>query len=77
LVEPSGAEPHPLLAGSWEEIWAESFKASLAGDEEAIDLYVAARLLADQGADLWSTAGRARFALRLPAPAESDVKDET
>jgi hypothetical protein len=77
VVEPSGAEPHPLLAGSWEEIWAESFKASLAGDEEAIDLYVAARLLADQGADLWSTAGRARFALRLPAPAESDVKDET
>jgi hypothetical protein len=78
VVEPSGAEPHPLLTGSWEEIWAETFKASLAGDEEAIDLYVAARLLADQGADLWSsTAGRARFAVRLPAPAEPDVKDET
>jgi hypothetical protein len=78
VVEPAGAEPPPLLAGSWEEIWAETFKASLAGDEEAIDLYVAARLLADQGADLWSsTAGRARFAVRLPAPAESDVKDET
>ncbi|MDQ1516220.1 MAG: hypothetical protein QOE80_2050 [Actinomycetota bacterium] len=78
VVEPSGADPHPLLTGSWEEIWAETFKPSLAGDEEAIDLYVAARLLADQGADLWSsTAGRARFAVRLPAPAESDVKDET
>jgi hypothetical protein len=76
VVEPSGAEPHPLLTGSWEEIWAETFKSSVAGDEEAIDLYVAARLLADQGADLWSTPGRARFAVRLPVPAESHVKDD-
>jgi hypothetical protein len=76
VVEPAGSDLHPLLTGSWAEIWAETFKASLARDEEALDLYVAARLIADQGADLWSTAGRARFALRLPAPAESDVKDE-
>ena len=68
LVEPAGAEPLPLFTGNWEEIWAETFKPTQNEDEESIDLYVAARLLAEQGADVWSTAGRARFAVRLPVP---------
>ena len=76
LVEPSGAEPLALLSSCWEEVWAESFKASVSGDEDVIDLYVAARLLADQGADLWSTVGRARFAVRLPVPPNADAEDE-
>ena len=66
-VEPVGAEPLPLLIGNWEEIWADSFKAIRNDDEDLIDLYVAARLLAEQGADLWSTPARARFVVRLPA----------
>jgi hypothetical protein len=76
-VEPSAAEHLPLLAQSWEEIWAETFKVSLKGDEEAIDLYVAARLLAEQGADLWSTAGRSRFAVRLPVLADTSSQEES
>jgi hypothetical protein len=66
-VEPQGVDDLPLLSGSWEEISVESFKPSGNDDEESIDLYVAARLLVEQGADLWSTAGRARFAVRLAA----------
>ncbi len=75
-VEPSGAEPLPLLSSCWEKVWAASFQPSVSGDEERVDLYVAARLLADQGADLWSTAGRARFAVRLPVPPNADAEDE-
>ncbi len=75
-IEPSDAEPLALLSSCWEEVWAETFKPSVSGDEEVLDLYVAARLLADQGADLWSTVGRARFAVRLPAPPNSDAEDE-
>jgi hypothetical protein len=67
-VEPVGTGPLPLLTRNWEEIRAESFKSSSNPDEENVDLFVAARLLADQGADLWSTAGRTRFAVRLTVP---------
>jgi hypothetical protein len=73
-IEPAG-EHRPLLSQSWEQIWADSFKSSLRGDEDTVDLYVAARLLAEQGADLWATAGRTRFAVRLPA-ADSGPKEE-
>ena len=65
----------PLVTGNWEQISAESFKRSRQNDEESVDLYVAARLLTEQGADLWSTAGRARFAVRLPF-ADSDAREE-
>ena len=67
IVEPAAAEHLPLLAGNWEEIRPDSFKKTSRGDEEEMNLFVAARLLADQGADLWSTAGRAHFAVRLTA----------
>ncbi|MCA1844125.1 MAG: hypothetical protein LC792_13265, partial [Actinobacteria bacterium] len=66
-VEPAGADELPLSAGNWEEIWAETFKATQNEDEESVDLYVAARLLAEQGADVWSTTGRAHFAVRIPS----------
>lgn len=66
-VEPAGAEDLPLLTGKWEEIWAEGFKPDRIDDDELLDVYVAARLLVEQGGDLWSAAGRARFAVRLPA----------
>ncbi|HVW34661.1 MAG TPA: hypothetical protein VHL53_19165 [Acidimicrobiia bacterium] len=65
VIEAAGVEPLPLLSGSWEEIRASSFKISSRADEEEINLFVAARLLGEQGGDLWSTAGRARFAVRL------------
>lgn len=68
FVEPVGTTGLPLLARNWEEIRVESFKSPSTADEEREDLFVAARLLADQGADLWSTAGRTRFAVRLPVP---------
>ena len=74
-VEPVGADVLPLLAGNWEQIRGENFKSLTAADEEGVDLFVAARLLADQGADLWSTAGRARFAVRLPALSESSSEE--
>jgi len=65
-VEPAGADVLPLLSVNWEEVCVETFKPGRLDDEDLIDLYVATRLLAEQGADLWSTAGRARFAVRLP-----------
>jgi hypothetical protein len=75
-VEPADAADLPLLGGNWEEIWVETFKFSTDQDEESIDLYVAARLLAEQGADLWSTARRTDFAVRLPAAADSSSEEE-
>ena len=75
VVEPAGEERPPLLSGIWEQIRAESFKISSKADEEGLDLFVAARLLADQGADLWSTAGRGRFALRLAALSDSSPEE--
>ncbi len=75
-VEPAGAADRPLLIGNWEEIRAETFKPTQNEDDAAIDLYVAARLLAEQGADVWSTTGRARFAVRLPVVAVSGVQEE-
>jgi len=74
-VEASGADRLPLLVGNWEEIRVEFFKSGSNADEEGVDLFVAARLLAEQGADLWSTAGRARFAVRLPALPDSTAED--
>jgi hypothetical protein len=74
-VEPSGVEGLPLLSRSWEEIRVEKFKTSSRPDEEGVDLFVAARLLAEQGADLWSTAGRTRFAVRLPALSDSSFEE--
>lgn len=70
-VEPAGADVLPLLSGIWEEVCVETFKPERLHDEDLIDLYVATRLLAEQGADLWSTAGRARFAVRLPLAADT------
>jgi hypothetical protein len=75
-IEPSEADHLPLSTGIWDEIRADSFKVSLKRDEKALDLFVAARLLAEQGADLWSTAGRARFAVRLPALRGSGSEEE-
>jgi hypothetical protein len=76
-VEPQGAGDLPLLFGNWEEICVETFKLDRLDDEDLIDLYVATRLLAEQGADLWSTAGRARFAVRLPVAADTSSQEET
>ena len=70
VVGPSGGEEGPLLSQSWDPIRAESFKISSRADEKEMNLFVAARLLTEQGADLWSTSGRARFAVRLTAPPE-------
>jgi hypothetical protein len=75
-VEPAGAGELPLLIGNWEEIWAETFKPTRNADEESVDLYVAARLLAEQGADVWSTTGRARFAVRLPLDSTLGAQEE-
>ena len=74
-VEPAAAQPLPLLTGNWAEIREESLKNSLTGDEERVDLFVAARLLADQGADLWSTGEQARFAVRLRALADPSPEE--
>jgi hypothetical protein len=76
-VEPAGAADLPLLTGNWDAIWAETFKPARSDDDESLDLYVAARLLAEQGADVWSTAGRARFAVRLPVVAARGSQEET
>ena len=76
-VEPLGADVLPLLSGNWEEVWVETFKPSRSHDDLLIDLYVATRLLAEQGADLWSSAGRARFAVRLPLAADPGSQEET
>jgi hypothetical protein len=70
-VEAQGADELPLLSGNWEEVSVESFKPGRTNDEDLIDLYVATRLLSEQGADLWSAAGRARFAVRLPVAADN------
>jgi hypothetical protein len=75
-VEPSGAADLPLLTDCWEEVWAESFKFSSTDDDTTIDLYVAARLLGEQGADLWATAERDRFAVRLPFAPDSGAQEE-
>jgi hypothetical protein len=75
VVEPAGAEELPLLSGNWEQIQGESFKIPSRADEETLDLFVAARLLADQGADLWSAVGRSRFAVRLAAPSGSSPEE--
>ncbi|HYH49020.1 MAG TPA: hypothetical protein VEG38_05675 [Acidimicrobiia bacterium] len=75
-VAPAGeTDALPLVTANWEEVWAESFKPSRQNDEESVDLYVAARLLNEQGADVWSSAGRARFAVRLPI-ADSHAREE-
>jgi hypothetical protein len=75
IVEPAGLDRPPLLSESWEPIRVESFKLSSRADETEMNLFVAARLLADQGADLWSTTGRARFAVRLTAPPDSSSEE--
>jgi hypothetical protein len=76
LVEAAGAAHLPLLTNSWEDVSPGSFKSAFNGDETSTDLYVAARLLTDQGADLWSTAGRDRFLVRLPAAPDSCPQEE-
>ncbi|HZI37032.1 MAG TPA: hypothetical protein VFF24_01905 [Acidimicrobiia bacterium] len=76
LVEAAGAEHLPLLTDSWEDVSPGSFKSASNEDEASIDLYVSARLLTDQGGDLWSTAGRDRFLLRLPAAPDSRPQEE-
>jgi hypothetical protein len=60
-VEPVGCVDLPLDTATWQPVLLE------ATDPEAgVDLYVAARLLAEQGGDLWAAAGP-RFVVRLPA----------
>ena len=66
-LEPAGADPLALLTDCWDEVWAETFNASADADDSSLELYVAVRLLAEQGGDLWSAAGADRFAVRLPA----------
>lgn len=75
-VEPTGAPDVPLLTDSWEDVSPGTFKSASNEDEGSIDLYVAARLLTDQGADVWSTAGRDRFVVRLPAAPDSGPQEE-
>jgi hypothetical protein len=75
-VEATGAPDLPLLTDSWEDVSPGTFKLALNGDETSTDLYVAARLLTDQGADVWSTAERDRFAVRLPAASDSGPQEE-
>jgi hypothetical protein len=75
-VEPADAGELPLFIGNWEEIRPETFKPMQKEDDVTIDLYVAARLLADQGADVWSVTGRARFAVRLPLVSVSGDQEE-
>ena len=75
-VEPSGAVDLPLLRSCWGEVWGGSFKFALSEDDITIDLYVAARLLAEQGADVWATAQRDRFAVRLPIAPDSGAQEE-
>ena len=75
-VEPQGSGDLPLLSGNWEAICVETFKPDRLDDEDLIDLYVATRLLAEQGADLWSAAGRARFAVRLPVAADPGSQED-
>ena len=74
-VEPAGEDDLPLLAGNWQEIWADTFKPDRIGDDESLEVYVAARLLVEQGGDLWSAAGRARFAMRLPVPSMAGAQE--
>ncbi|HYT40088.1 MAG TPA: hypothetical protein VEN99_11285 [Acidimicrobiia bacterium] len=68
-VEPAYVAAWSLSVGPWRHIQAESLCSLSEGDEQdGVDLYVAARLLADQGADLWTVRGVGhRFAVRLPA----------
>ena len=75
-VEPQGVDDLPLLSGNWEEVRVETVKPDRLADEELIDLYVATRLLNEQGADLWSAAGRARFVVRLPVAADPGPQEE-
>jgi hypothetical protein len=75
-IEPAGATELPLGTEHWEEIRAETFKRSTDKDDASMDLYVVARLLADQGADVWSTTERARFAVRLPVAAVPSAQEE-
>jgi hypothetical protein len=74
-VEPAEEGVLSLLSGNWDGIRVEAFKPSADADEEMVDLFVAARLLADQGADLWSAPGRTRFAVRLSAPTTTSPEE--
>jgi len=74
-VEPAGATEVPLYTGLWKALWAGAFPPGVGDDEESVDLYGAARLLAEQGADMWSTAGGTRFAVRLPLASLSRKQD--
>ena len=76
-VEPAGAGDLPLLLQSWEQVCAGTFKSPRSDDDTNIDLFVATRLLAEQGADLWSTADQRRFAVRLKAAPDSGTERET
>lgn len=75
-VGATAAPDLPLLTDCWEDVSPGSFKSAFDKDEAGIDLYVAARLLIDQGADAWSTAGRDRFVVRLPAAPDSRPQEE-
>jgi hypothetical protein len=74
-IEPAGAPELPLFRGKWNALGAGAFTPGAGGDDETVDLYGAARLLAEQGGDLWSTAGQTRFAVRLPTAAASRNQD--
>ena len=75
VVGPGDAEVRPLLSRNWDEIRVDSFKISSRADDTEMNLFVAARLLAEQGADLWSTAGRVQFAVRLSVPPDLTTEE--
>jgi hypothetical protein len=74
-IEPAGTGELPLSIGKWKPLWMEAFPAQVSEEEGSVDLYGAARLLAEQGADLWTTEARTYFAVRLPIGAPSREQD--
>jgi hypothetical protein len=59
-VEAAGSPALPLDIAAWRPV-----DVAAADPQAGADLYVAARLLAEQGGDLWAATGP-RFAVRLP-----------
>lgn len=56
-------------AGAWQRLSTDSLSPGASAGGAALDLYVASRLVDDQGGDLWAR-GPHSYALRLPVPIE-------
>jgi hypothetical protein len=72
LLEPAETAHNLHPAADWTIVPADRPGPELGVDrgEEALDRYVAARLMGEQGGDIWTTAhtgGQVSFAIRLPA----------